>query len=398
MNNSTIEIIAQPTEIVVSPDNRYSNNTWVQVFDPMRAINQVFNHIEKQASSRSTRHTARQYRICLYDFLEFCGAVIWRDQTDKTRMDGDRFDFSELGIHTPEQMEAYIRYSIEHERSSATIKKYLAPIRLYLKALKQQSFIGLEGKARFVVLDAKEMFELAADVDAPAAEIKSTESAGQRGIRMSMSQVKEYASSIDRETIKGKRDAAIFHLGLVSMLRVSEIARIRLCDIRQGKKSPWEIVVMGKRNNVDPVGFDQAGYQLIMDYVEAYNAGLDADDPRRITKTSALWQPLRNGDNYCSVGTNGYAPEIGMRENAIRRMLMSRTPAVVCEQLGKMDGIRPHDLRRTTALGLAERGVPIPAIQRQARHSNAQTTSNYIGQFSDLSIGLITNHWSIWNE
>jgi integrase len=397
MELATTEIIARPSQLVVHSGTR-NDNPWVNIFDPLRAVNQVFNHVEKQASSRSTRHTAQQYRICLYDFLEFCGAAIRRDQSDKTRMDGDSFDFSQMALHTPEQMEEYIRYSIEQKRSSATIKKYLAPIRLYLKALKQQSFVGLEGKARYLILDAKEMFELAADVDAPAAETKSTESAGQRGIRMNLSQVKEYTGAINRDTIAGKRDAAIFHVGLVSMLRVSEIARIRLCDIRPGKKSPWEIVVMGKRNNVDPVGFDQAGHQLIMDYVDAYNAGLDADDPRRITKTSALWQPLRSHDNYCTVGVNGYEPAIGIRENAIRRMLMSRTPEIVCEQIGKKDGIRPHDLRRTTALGLAERNVPISAIQRQARHSNAQTTSNYIGEFTDLSIGLITNHWSIWHE
>jgi integrase len=398
MELATTEIIAQPVELVVRSHSR-NQNAWVTIFDPLRAIRQVFNHIEKQPSSRSTRHTARQYRMCLYDYLEFCGAVILLDQSDKTRMDGDSFDFSQMTLHTPEQMEEYIRQSIEQKkRSSLTIKKYLAPIRVYLKALKQQSFVGLEGPARYLILDAKEMFEIAADVAAPVAETKSTESAGQRGIRMNLSQVKEYTGAINRDTIAGKRDAAIFHLGLVSMLRVSEIARIRLCDIRPGKKSPWEIVVMGKRNNVDPVGFDQKGYHLIMDYVEAYNAGLDFDDPRRITKTSALWQPLRSDDRYFNLGANRYDPNIGMRENAIRRMLMKRTPEIVCEQIGKKDGIRPHDLRRTTALGLAERNVPISAIQRQARHSNAQTTSNYIGQFTDLSIGLITNHWSIWNE
>ena len=391
------EIISQPHTLVELPQRR-ADNFWVQVFDPMRAVQQVFNHIEKQASSRTTRHTARQYRICLYDFLEFCGAIIEQDQSDKTRMDGDYFDFAEMQLHTPEQMENYIGYSIEQKRGSATIKKYLAPIRLYLKALKQQSFVGLMGDARYLVLDAKEMFEMAAAVDAPPAEAKSSESAGQRGVRMNLSQVKEYSSQIDRNTLKGKRDAAIFHLGLVSMLRVAEIARIRLADIRQGKKSPWEIVVRGKRNNVDPVGFDQMGYQLIMDYVEAFNAGLEAEDPRRITKESPLWQPLRGHDNYCAVGVNGYNPAHGMSDNAIRRMLMSRTPEIICEQLGQKGGIRPHDLRRTTALGLAEKGVPIPAIQRQARHANAQTTSNYIGQFTDLSIGLITNHWSIWNE
>ncbi len=379
------------------PQPNSYDNKWVQIFDPYAAVKAVFNHIEKQASSRTTRHTAKQYRICLYLYLEFCGAYIIRDQSDDTRMDGDYFDFSNMHMHTPAQMDEFIVHSIQSGRSSRTINKYLAPIRHYLTALRRQNFLGLTGQIRDLIHDCKDIFQAAAEVDAPPAETKSSESAGQTGVRLNLSQVKEYMRSIDRSTLSGKRDAAIFYVALVSMLRVSEIARIRLSDIRQGSKTPWEIKVMGKRNNVDPVGFDKTGYDLIMEYVEAYNTGLPEDDTRRITRDTPLWQPLRCGSNYISLDETWFNPADGLSADSIREMLKKRTPKVVSEQIGQ-DGIRPHDIRRTGALGMAEQNVPIPAIQRQLRHSNASTTSNYIGNFTDLSRGLISNYWTIMSE
>lgn len=370
-----------------------NENSWVEIFDPIAAVESVFKHVETLPSSRTTRHTARQYRICLYDFLKYCGAEIVEDQRDKTRMTGDILNFRALRLHTEDQMKDYINHCIDAGRSSKTIKKYLAPIRSYLDALRKQPFIGIRGEMRDLIHDAKDVFQMAIDVDAPKEVFKTSQSAGQRGVRLNLTQVKEYLGAIDRDRLKGKRDAAIFYVGLVSMLRVSELQRMRLCDIKQGTKTAWEITVVGKRNNIDPVGLDKTGYALILDYVEAYNNGLAEDDKRRITRTTPIWRPLLHGDNYEPIGVNGHSPARGIGSQAIRDMLKKRTPAVVCEQIGK-DGIRPHDLRRTTALGLAEQNVPIPAIQRQLRHANAQTTSDYIGTFTDLSRGLISNYWT----
>ncbi len=386
------EIVLRPQSPLPNPQQSAAN-AWVEIFDPLAAVSSVFKHIETLPSSRTTRHTARQYRISLYDFLKFCGAAITQDQHDKTRMTGDTLDFSKLNLHTEDQMKDYINHCIDAGRSSKTIKKYLAPIHLYLNALRKQPFIGFRGDMRDLIHDAKDVFQMAVDVKAPKEVFKSSQSAGQRGVRLNLTQVKEYLSAIDRDTLSGKRDAAIFYVGLVSMLRVSELQRMRLCDIKQGTKTAWEITVIGKRNNIDPVGLDQIAYRLIMDYVDAYNEALTEDDKRRITQTTALWQPLRHGNNHEQLGINNYHPNRGMSANAIRSMLKRRTPAIICEQTGT-DGIRPHDLRRTTALGLAEQNVPIPAIQRQLRHANAQTTSDYIGTFTDLSRGLISNYWT----
>ncbi len=384
---NAIIAIEQRSEFATNP----TDTRWVSIFDPYAAVKAVFTHIEKLASSRTSRHTARQYRICLYDFLEYCGAVIDRDQSDKTRMDGDYFDFRAMQLHTPTQMDEYIIYCLENERDSKTIGKYLAPIRHYLNALRRQPFIGLQGDIRYLILDAKEMFELAALVDAPPAKKESGEPTG---IRLSKAQVMEYNRNIDRATLAGKRDAAMTHVMLVACLRVSELARLRLCDIYMGKNS-WEIKVIGKRNNTDPVGFDQEGVDLIMDYVNTYNEGLPEADPRRITRETPVWQPLRCNSTYVALDETWFDPQAGITADSIRKIVKRRTPARLIEEIGK--SMHPHDWRRTTAESLDENGAPLTGIQRQLRHASPTTTSNYIGKRTNLRRGLITNYWSdLW--
>lgn len=386
--------------IITYPDNSadvfasHFDNRWIEIFQPMEAIERVFQHVETLPSSRTTRHTARQYRICLYDYLKFCGAVIDEDQTDKTRLDGDTFNFDGMGIHTERQMRNYLSYCLAEKRSSKTIKKYLAPIGIYLEGLIKKSFFGIRGETRDIIFDAKQLFEMARDIKAPKEETKSRKSAGQKGIRLSLTQTREYLDNIERDTKKGKRDVALFYVALITGLRVSELARIRLCDIRVGQSNtPYEIAVLRKRNNVDPVGLDVAGYQLIQDYVDFYNEGLADDDARRITETSALWQPLLHADHYATVGVNYYCPERGLSEGAIRDMMKARTPTVVREQIGHR-GICPHDVRRTMALGLADSGVKIHVISMQMGHSNADVTAGYIGKPEDLSAALLSNYWT----
>ena len=309
----------------------YERDTrWIKAFSPLEAIKHCFAEWEKKSSSRTTRNTLRQYRMALYDFLEFAGAIVSADQEDPTRMDGDVFDFTSMTLHTPRQINRYItEHCIQkHRRSSSTIKKMLAPVRTYIKALRSQPFLGVQGATRLFVMDCKDLFDLSLQVDPPAAETKSTEGAAKRRNWLNQTQFNEIISQIDRNTLSGKRDAAYFHL-LLTGLRVAEMAQITPSTIRPGKKTPWEIKVRGKGNNMDEVALDQQGYTLLMDYIIHYNravikkqieeakqvreeypatAGfvsqhiqylqqkLEADeltgDPRHIRRNTPVWQPL----------------------------------------------------------------------------------------------------------
>ena len=402
----TNEIIHIPTQqqmpITITAQHSEFDDLWKAYFNPLAAVESVFKHVEKLPSSRTTRHTAKQYRLCLYDFLEFCGAVIYRNQDDPTTIEGDTFNFDNMRMHTPDQVEDYIIWCIEEGRASSTINKYLAPIRHYIKALRKQSFLGTEGRERYFIFDCKELFENAADVDAPPPESKSSEDAG---IRLTKEQVKTYTRAIDRTTLSGKRDAALFHTMLISGLRVSEVARMTPDSIRQGRHT-WEIHVIGKRNNTDPVVLDNEGIALINDWIEAYNAELPEDDPRRIQGDVPIWQPLRAGDNVIAIDETRYNkktdtyeqwfnPMNGMSQDSIRRIIARRTPEALKIEIGQT--LKPHDVRRTLAHMLNEYRVQLTIIQRILRHASPNTTVKYIGKKINMQSGILSNYLSdIW--
>ena len=53
------------------------------------------------------------------------------------------------------------------------------------------------------------------------------------------------------------------------------------------------------------------------------------------------------------------------------------------EQIG-LEGISPHDLRRTAASLARKGGASIEQVQVMLGHANPQTTSEYIGEGLDL--------------
>lgn len=382
-----------------------ADGKWTQIFDPYTAVMNMWKDVEKRASSATTRHTARQYRICLYDFLEYCGATIILaldadgKQLDKTVVKHDMFDFNRMRLHTPELMNEYIvDYSAgEKGRSPKTIKKYLAPIRQYLKHLRNQRFLGITGDIRWMIADVKETLDIAMQVDAPDTITKTAINKGRQGIWLNKSQLREIMRQFNPELKKDARDKAILAVAFESALRVNALSNIRLCDIKRGKDA-WEITVMDKRNNLTPKGISDRTYNLIRAYVELYNEGLAQDDPRRITQTSALWQPIFVGDNYWNVGTNHYDPMVGLRANAIRRMFVDRTPDVLREELGlaEHEGIKPHDARRTVINGLIDAGLPLKTAQYVAGHSNIATTGQYLPNEINLATALLGNIWDLW--
>ena len=146
----------------------------------------------------------------------------------------------------------------------------------------------------------------------------------------------------------------------------------------------------------DREGISDRTYELIRAYVDLYNEGLEEDDPRRITQTSALWQPIFVGDNYWNIGTNHYDPECGLKGNAIRRMFIDRTPDVLREELGlaENEGIKPHDARRTVINGLIDAGLPLKVAQYVAGHSNIATTGQYLPNDINLATALLGNSWA----
>lgn len=264
-------------------------NKWVTIFDPQQAIASMFNHLDSIASSRTTRTTQRLYRGSLYDYLEFCGASIKRNRTDNTRIDGDKYDFSAMRLHTEEQMMKYIRYCKKKGRSAQTIHRYIAPIRLYLDALRQQH-MPAKGEHRYFILEAKEQIEMAQRYNLPPRESEPVPDG------ITITEARECFRSIERTSLIGKRNAALFYLAHISKQSFAAIYRMKLADADN---------------------FDKKSRNLIKDYVDSYNATLTTDDTRRITNETALWQPIRRGNTHEVIAKNNLSVKEGLSYSAV---------------------------------------------------------------------------------
>lgn len=353
------------------------NNPWLNYFDRAAALESVFAHIAALPSSRNTteQHTLRVYKSGLAYFINWI----------------------EDALPTPSAVQKYIAHlTLQKNLKSSTVgSKYLAPLRLYLKALAVQHIPSrldgspLNTEDRHFIVDAREQLRAAVDVPTPRDETTSNlPPLWQHGERLALRQINQLYQICDPNTIAGSRDLAILYVGFTSALRIAEIQRMTLSSIRRGKSS-YEVHVRGKRSNIDPVPLDSTAYQLIMEYVAIYNADLETDDPRYIHRDTPLWQPLQHNDTPFPVGYQGIDPSRGMSSQSLRMMLKKR-----CQQVQEYDNtmpvIAPHDMRRSAAALGHEAGMDYPELQRLLRHRNMATTFGYIGKAPDLSKSIIS--------
>lgn len=136
----------------------------------------------------------------------------------------------------------------------------------------------------------------------------------------------------------------------------------------------------GKRSNIDPVPISAEAMSDLRAWVDAFNANLAADDPRRIVDERPVWQPLTRSDRHMPVGSNAYDPLRGMSHQALRDIIARRTSAA----LGAKFECAPHDMRRTAAAMAYDAGMNITDIQQLLRHKDASTTMRYVGTKPDF--------------
>lgn len=327
---------------------------WLQYFDVRQAIADVAADVAALPSSTDTpeQHTKKVYEAGLNYFLTWAD---WR-------------------LPTPSLIQGFIAHLIHHKhpnrklKSSTVNSKYLAPVRKYLEKLADQH-IQVTGAEREFVQDCKELIRQAKKVKGPKPR-KSTNIAPMwdpTKTRLTVEQVNAVLRKIDTDNLIGKRDYALLYVAFTTALRVAELSRITLNSISMGEDG-YLITVRGKRSNYDPVPLGKVGYKAVMEWVSSYNAGLEDDDPRRISGDMPIWQAMIHGSNYGKIGTNRFNPERGMSIQGIRNMIERRA------------GIEPHDTRRTCGAILYDKGAPLPSISKLFRHADSSTTWKYIGQ------------------
>lgn len=359
---------------VVVYETPVERNPYRRFFDFEKAYQAVVDHCMALPSSRTPeQYTLKNYVAGLDYFLAFI----------------------EDALPTKELMKSYVAHLIgERGLKSTTIaSKYLAPVRLFCKALVEQplEFENVDdARMMFGLPEWRELIRQAGGIKNPKSEESSNIAPlwNPKFHRLSLNQVNAVLRGIDRSTIAGKRDYALLMVAFTTALRLAEISRITLDSIsREGDVSI--ITVRGKRSNSDPVPTSESAVQAILEYVEAFNGGLEVDDPRRIGKATPLWQPMMHGDNYVGLGYNSYQPKKGMCNQAIRKLMARRVKAVLGFE------IAPHDFRRTAAKLAFEGGMPLPDIQKLLRHKNPSTTLAYIGQKPDYGAASLSNYVQI---
>lgn len=187
---------------------------------------------------------------------------------------------------------------------------------------------------------------------------------------LSKEEVEKVLNSIDRDTLAGKRDAALIALLIGGGLRREEITRLKKSQV-QGKWNgrPMIVGLVGKGNALDDVAIPTWAWLLIEDW--SRRAGLKDDD--------WLITPVQGEVAVVKEGGKG-----GISGEMIRRIV-----ARVSEESG-VGRIRPHDGRRTCGGLIVETSGSggLRQAQKQLRHSNITTTAQYIGAGLELRPGL----------
>lgn len=330
---------------------------WLNYFNRHAALAAVAAHVAALPSSRTDeQHTKRAYK----SGLEYFSTWIQDD------------------LPTPDLVRAFIAHLVQRNLSSSTIgSKYLAPLRHYLKNLANQ-MPDVTGAERDFVSDVREHLRQAAAIKTPKPETTTNIAPLWRPEfhRLSINEVNATLRQIDRSPIDGQRDYALLHLAFSTGLRLAEMARITPNSIQPIGDGGYLITVRGKRSNSDPVPISADCYADVMAYIEAYNAPLSADDPRRIVGDVPVWQPLHANRYHFAIGRHD--PCKGLSHQSIRDLIGKRTLAAI----GK--AIAPHDTRRTSAAIAYDSGMPITDLQSLLRHKDAAVTMHYVGTRPDF--------------
>lgn len=356
-------------------------NRYRRFFDFNAAYQAVLNHVEGLPSDRTPdQHTRKNYSAGLKVFLGFLNNRLPTETIMKSFIAYLKRPRTEGG----------------RELKSTTVSaKYLTPARHFCRELAKQPLpfeSTSDASELFGLPEWREKIRQAAEVKNPKADTTTNIAPlwNPKFKRLTLEQVNAVLRSIDRDSLSGARDYALLLTAFSSALRLDELRRITLNNIRSGDGAML-IVVRGKRSNIDPVGVGNDVIAAIEHYVAKHNSGLEEGDPRCIDEDTPLWQPYMHGKgNHCKVGYNNYCTDgnKGITKEAIRGIIGRRTERT----LGKAFRLAAHDTRRTAAAIAYDMGMPINEIQALLRHKSAQQTLEYIGIKPDYAARTLSTY------
>lgn len=156
----------------------------------------------------------------------------------------------------------------------------------------------------------------------------------------------------------GRRDYAMIGFLRGTGLRINECLDFKLGDLDTERGTV--LVRCGKGGKRAKCGITPHALRLTLEWIDDRRAmGFSDDQP--------LF-PVVEG------------PSKGRKQHQARVRASLRTHA---RKAGVTKRVHPHCFRHALALDMARKGVPLPVISRQLRHSNVATTATYLRKLSD---------------
>ena len=177
---------------------------------------------------------------------------------------------------------------------------------------------------------------------------------------LSVAEIGQILSAIDRTTPIGSRDAAMILLGYASAMRGAELVGLTLADV---ETKPGGLLLTVRRSKTHQ---DGRGEMVAVAYGRRA-----ATDP---VAALAAWRKLR-GDEAGALFTRIWTRRVSLEPlspNMVARMLRARAVAA------GLDGTRitAHSLRAGHATTAALAGVPLSRIAAQTRHKDLSVLVN----------------------
>jgi site-specific recombinase XerD len=176
------------------------------------------------------------------------------------------------------------------------------------------------------------------------------------------SEIEGLLGSIDRTTLSGQRDYAMFSLMFNTGARVQEILGLHVRDVRF--EPPCQVRLLGKGNKVRLCPIWPRTAKLLRDLIQSQHGTVD----------DRAGQPVflnRQGSVLTRFGV---------------RYLLRKYAAAGAKQAPALaeKRIHPHSLRHTTAIHLLKAGVDFATISQWLGHASLNTTMRYARADIDL--------------
>ncbi|OGD57173.1 hypothetical protein A2V71_01995 [Candidatus Berkelbacteria bacterium RBG_13_40_8] len=277
------------------------------------------------------------------DFLEYIEIERGRSVTTAKNYDHYLRTFAffakENEVETPEKISQdlvtkFRLFLNRTDKSKSTQNYYLIALRSFLKYL---------GKKNIQTL-APEKIELAKQDERQITFLDHEE-------------LERLLSSIDNNTLHGKRDKAILDLLFSTGLRVSELASLRRDQVNLDRGG--EFSVKGKGGKVRVVFIDEAAKKSL----ERYLAG-------RNDKSEHLFVSYGHSDKIQDKSDK--IKDIPITPRSIQRMIKK-----YALKAGITKKVSPHTLRHSFATDLLMSGADLRAVQSLLGHSSVTTTQIY---------------------